>query len=418
MRYYGYSAREARGFPARRDLILSGRGAARYRPPFAVSVNEVRGEALMAGQARRGRKLFGGIVLAILVAGVVVVWAERSPLLSWYCVRGLSRSDEVGRDLWVDRIAGLGEATVPDLLEGLADPDPAVCANVRTALVRLSVDWGAADPRCVNLATGITRAWDNFSGAGKSEALEVASCWFRGDSEAAPGLVAAGARLLTLSAHADSAEAQPHALALCAALLAQRGGSEAVSPARGLVRANLSSADAATRILAVRLALHPGMDLLEDVTPLLNDPAAEVRRAAVIAVGPSEQAVRDEGLLPCLHDPDPEVRRLGELALRGRGLRPEHIKLGRILTDPSPGVRLQVLDYLGRASDLDAGIWLRRLSHDPSPAVRAAAMRAMSQQTAVDLTDRIDQMARNDPSPTVCVLARYYLKHTRSPEAE
>jgi HEAT repeats len=106
------------------------------------------------------------------------------------------------------------------------------------------------------------------------------------------------------------------------------------------------------------------------------------------------------------------------LALRGRGLRPEHIKLGRILTDPSPVVRLQVLDYLGRASDLDAGIWLRRLSHDPSPAVRAAAMRAMSQQTAVNLTDRIDQMARNDPSPTVCVLARYYLKHTRSPEAE
>jgi hypothetical protein len=37
----------------------------------------------------------------------------------------------------------------------------------------------------------------------------------------------------------------------------------------------------------------------------------------------------------------------------------------------------------------------------------------MSQQRVVDLTDRIDQMARSDPSPTVCNLAQYYLQCPR-----
>ena len=44
-------------------------------------------------------------------------------------------------------------------------------------------------------------------------------------------------------------------------------------------------------------------------------------------------------------------------------------------------------------------------------------MRAMSQQTSVDLSDRIDQMAHDDPSPTVCLLARYYLKSADLPVA-
>jgi hypothetical protein len=109
-----------------------------------------------------------------------------------------------------------------------------------------------------------------------------------------------------------------------------------------------------------------------------------------------------------LHDPDPEVRKICEDVLRDRGLRPEHLHLGRLLTDPHPGTRLEVLDHLGQVADLDPGLWLRRLSQDNSPAVRVAALRAMSQQKLVDLSDRIDQMAQSDPSPTVCQLARYY----------
>jgi hypothetical protein len=375
-------------------------------------------EALMAGNPHRGRKVLCGITLALLLVGGGLAWTERGPLLSWFFVRGLVRADEATRDRWVERVASLGEAVVPDLLETFNDPNPAVCLNARAALTRLSSDWGPDDVRRATLAGQLARGWDRFSSAGKACVLEVTAEWFHGETEPGTGVVSACVRLLTASAHSDSVETQPHALELCAALLQRPGGAEAVSPGRGLVRACLGNADAATRVLAVRLALHPGMDLLEDVTPLLKDPVVDVRRAAVMAVGPAEQVVRDEGLLPCLHDPDAEVRRLSELALQGRGLRPEHIKLGRILTDPSPVVRLQVLDQLRRTPDLDAGIWLRRLSHDPSPAVRAAAMRAMSQQSSIDLTDRIDQMARNDPSPTVCLLARYYLKNAHPPNAE
>jgi hypothetical protein len=160
------------------------------------------------------------------------------------------------------------------------------------------------------------------------------------------------------------------------------------------------------------------MDLLEKVVGLLNDPAVEVRRAAILAVGPADQVVRDEGLLPCLHDPDPEVRKLTESALVGRGLRPEHIELGRLLTDPDHLKRVQVLDHLREAPDLDPGLWLRRLSHDPAPSVRAAAVRVMSKLTLIDLSDRMDQMARTDPNPTVAWLARYYLAHRRTQPVE
>jgi hypothetical protein len=352
------------------------------------------------------------MVLALLVAGAVVAWTERHPLLSWFYVRGLVRADDATRERWVERVAGLGDAVIPDLLDTLASPDPAVCANACVAIVRLASIPEAGDSRRVLLASRLARGWSGYSDPGKAAALEVAAGWFRGETKSAAELIPACAALLAASARQEEAQVQPKALELCAAMLSRQGGAEAVSPGRCLVRVCLANSNASTRVLAVRLALHPGMDLLEDVVPLLNDTDSRVRRAALVAVGPAEQAVRDEGLLSCLHDPDVEVRQLAELALRSRGLRPDHIRLGRVLTDPDPVIRLQVLDLLRRAPDLDAGIWLRRLSHDPSPAVRAAAMRAMSQQPSLDLADRIDQMARNDPSPTVCVLARYYLKTT------
>ena len=367
----------------------------------------------MATNSSRGRKVAVAIFLALFLGGAGIAWTERSTLLCWLFVHGLARANDANRDRWVERVAGLGDVVVPELVEILSDQRPVACGNARAAMLRMTCD-GPTEPRRFQLATRLARGWDGFSEPGKVCALEVASTWLRGESASGPEVMSACARLLAAAAHDDVAETQRSALSFCAALLARPNGIEAVSPGRALARACLGHADPATRVLAVRLALYPGMDLLEDIVPLLADPSAEVRRAAVLVVGPAEQAVRDEALLPCLHDPDTEVRRLSELALRGRGLRPEHVKLGRTLTDPDPTVRLQVLDLLRRTPELDAGIWLRRLSHDPSPAVRAAAMRAMCQQTTVDLTDRIDQMARDDPSPTVCLLARYYLKTTRA----
>jgi hypothetical protein len=369
----------------------------------------------MAGCGLRNRKVLGTLVVAgLLLAGAGIAWVERTALLAWFCVRGLARANESHRACWVERVACLGEAAVPGLLDCLARPDPSVCGNAREGLARLVAGWGGSDARSVALALRLARAFPHLSRPGQRATLEVAPAWFseRPARQAAAGLVPACARLLGESAAVTDPEVQGAALELAGALLALPHHCEALSAARDVTRAALESSTADNRLRAVRLTLCPGIDLLDQVVPLLQDPASEVRRAAVLALGPAE-SFRDEGLLPCLHDPDPEVRRLCEVALRGRGLRPEHLHLGRLLTDPSPVMRLRVLDHLCQARDLDPGIWLRRLSHDPSPAVRAAALRVMSQQTEVDLNDRIDQMARSDPSPTVCQLARYYLQQHR-----
>jgi hypothetical protein len=358
-------------------------------------------------------------VAALLLALVVgLAWFERTTLLSWYFVRGLARADEGSRDAWVERVAGVGEAAVPNLLAHLGDADPAVCGNVRAALSRLSREWSVGDARTVALAMRCGREFNQYSPAGRRSVLELAAEWFRDagpDAPPAQGLLPACVRFVTESAASADVDTQDKALELCAALLAQPQGAEALSGSRDLVRNCLSSESAANRLRAVQLALHPGMDLLEQVTALLRDPVADVRRAAIIAVGPMKDEILDDVLLPSLHDPDPEVRRLCEVALESRDRTPAQIRLGFYLTAPDPVVRIHVIEQLRKVSDVDPVVWLTRISHDPSPAIRAAAARAMSGLCGADGDDRararLDEMARGDPSATVCVLARYYREH-------
>jgi hypothetical protein len=370
----------------------------------------------MAGHGVGNRKLFVGLFVLVLLAGAGLAWVERTPLLAWFYLHNLQRAGEANRAVWADRVAGLGEAALPGLLDCLADPNPSACVNARTALERLVGPGGAADPRTVNLAVRLGRDFPHFSAAGQAQVLALAAGWFRAlppGGAPCPDLVSACTRLVTASAAVTDADALAAALDLCGLLLNQPQAAEVLIPARDVVHAGLHARAEATRLEAIRLALLPGMDLLEQVGVLLEDPVAEVRRAALLAVGPAREVIHDESLLPSLHDPDPEVRRLCAVALGGRGLPPEYLELGRLLTDPQPTMRLQVLDRLHRHPGLDTALWLRRLSHDTSPAVRVAAMRAMYQQPFLDLTDRIDQMARTDPSPTVAQLAQYYLRAPR-----
>jgi hypothetical protein len=369
----------------------------------------------MAGRGLWSRKfLLGFLVVLLLVGGMA--WMERAQLLAWFYLHRLSLASEDQRQPWVERVAGLGEGAVPGLLACLARPDSQACGNARAALECLSTEWGEADPRTGELAQQLAREFARLSSAGRQEVLGLATNWFA-QQPAPAGMLPAAARLLGEAASIAEPDVLGAALETCAAVLDQPEHSEAVRPAQDLIRAGLHSSAAANRLRAVRLALHAGMDLLEPVTALLSDPEPEVRRAALLVVGPAHESVPDECLLPCLHDSDAEVRRLCEVALGGRGLRPEYVQLGRLLTDPRAANRLQVLDHLANA-DLDPGLWLRRLSHDPSPAVRVAAMRAMSQMAYVDLSDRLDQMARSDPSPTVAQLARYYLSRPKPGRAE
>jgi hypothetical protein len=355
-----------------------------------------------------------GLVVVVGLAGSAA-WVERAPLLAWYYVRQLAGATDDSRDSWEDRVACLGETAVPGLLELLVCPDANSCRNASAAMQRLAADWGPADPRTADLARELARVFGRLSRAGQQHTLSMATIWFSSARCDQP-LLQAGARLLGNAAGAGDPDVQAAALELCACLLKLPEHAEVIRPAQDLVGAALHSASTANRLRAVQFALQErGLDLLEQVANLLSDPEVEVRRAALVAVGPPEarDVVPDECLLPNLHDSDADVRRLCEVALGGRGLSRDYIELGRLLTHPQASMRLQVLDELNRPRDLDQGVWLRRLSHDPSPAVRAAAMRAMTLQPYLDLSDRLDQMARSDQSPTVCQLARYYLRCPR-----
>ena len=201
---------------------------------------------------------------------------------------------------------------------------------------------------------------------------------------------------------------------LALSLVKQHGPIGGLAVYRELVRNALEDPTATNRVLAIRLAQHRDLKLLARVAPLLDDPAVEVRQAAMLAVGDSTDAVATDDLLRSLHDPDAEVRRLCEAALKSRSLRNEDLALARLITDAKAKVRLQVPQALARATDLDVAVWLRRLSHDTEPAVRVAALRAAVEQYDVDLSDRLEQIAATDPSPTVRQIADHYRRRPKT----
>jgi hypothetical protein len=364
----------------------------------------------------------GLFALGALAGAAAAVWVERTPILAWYYVRGLAQATDADRALWADRVAGLGQEGEPALFACLARPDDTACRNAGAALDRWVSRWPGDDPRAAELADRMAKAFPACSPAGRRAVLESAAGWFRpGGVRPAADLISSGARLAALSAAAAEPETHAAALDLCSLALEQTDDAQQLlPPGRDLVRKALRDEAAATRLRAIRVALHlaphPDMDVTDDVVALLRDPAAEVRRAALLAVGPlDEKQAPAKSLLPALHDADADVRKACEEVLRkDRGLSPECVKIGWCLSHPDPVERLNVLDHLRAGADVEPGVWLRELSHDDSPAVRLAAARAMSQQDVVDLSDRLDQMASSDPSPTVCQMAKLYQKWAKA----
>jgi hypothetical protein len=354
-----------------------------------------------------------GVLIALLAVAGGWAWTRRDALWAWYQVRQLMRAGDADRSAMVDRVAGLGESAVSPLLDGLSCADQTACSNVGAALEKLGTGWGANDARTANLAKRLGEAWSGFSAPGRKAALEAAAAWLRSSSEKGElGESMQAALIALLDRTSEDVEAQGAALELCIAIGPRLGGA-GESPRR-IVRSCLRSPSAEVRLRAVRASTRPGLDTVEQVAAVLDDPDVEVRRAAILTVGSAVDVVLDDVLLKCLHDTDFEVRERCEKALLGRGLSPDQIRLGRLLSHPDYQVRLNVLDELRRAPELvDRGLWLRRLSHDAMPSVRVAAARVMARQKDSNLTGRLEEMARDDPSPTVSELADYYLRQAR-----
>lgn len=372
----------------------------------------------MAQSTRAGKKGRAKWVVVFVLAAAAGGWLGWKPAWTWYCLRGLAAAGDGDRAAWAERVGGLGDAAVPGLLDSLRSEDARTCGNATAGLAALSRGWGLDDPRSRELYGRLADAFPHLSAAGQECLLRTATEWLCGGTGKPPAaLVEWASQLSGHAAGVADAAARAAGLELAARLLGREEWQGALGSCRELVRACLADASGPNRKRAVELAAVPALDVSEQAAPLLADADVEVRRAAVLALGGSRQAVNDEALAVALHDPDPEVRRLCSAALRGRGLTAEHIQMARLVTDRRPAVRMEVLYHLHEGSDLDVGLWLRRLSLDPSEAVRLAAVRAAAEQELHELSDRLEEMARRDPSPTVCQWARYYLGRQKHREA-
>jgi len=357
-------------------------------------------------------------LIGFLVVGLGL-WRGKSQLLAWYYVHQLSQAQDGDRETWIKRVSDLDDGAVPCLIKHLSQDDDRACENVAIAIQDLVARWGLDDPRTLALSAKLADAFPGMSPGGQERVLKMGQDWIASGNATREEILRSIGRLLAEASTINHPAVRGHALALADALLLRNSMEPAVIEAcRELTRAGMQDSEEANRLLAIRLAQAPGVNLLEEIVPRLRDQSTAVRRAAILALGPSPEVLNDDSLFYWLSDPDVEVRQLCEVALRGRGLQDHHIRLARLMADPRPAVRMQVLQAIEQAEDLDPGVWLRRLSHDPSPAVRAAAARAAASQTLVDLSDRIDQMAQTDPSPTVQQVARYYLSSQRLRSAQ
>lgn len=325
----------------------------------------------------QGRKRVLRAVLGLVVVlAAVGAWAgaNATALRVRYAAHRLTiAATDEERATWADALAAHGDAGLPRLVEFVKAGDPAHGPAAAAALDRHINALPEGDPRAVTLCGQVLAT-------------------FPGSGEAAPAAV----------------------LGLLPTVLKRTGGAHA-GKCREVVAAGLRMPVTAARLLAVRVAMHPQVKMRSDLVPLLSAADAEVRRAALFAVGPAtddDAVLGDEDLFRWLHDPDGGVRKVCHDALVSRGRTDAEIGLGRRLTHPEPGERLNLLLDLRYDDDVaDPEPWLERLSRDAEPAVRAGAARVAVEVAA----DRrlaapvwVGRLADADPDPTVRRVAAYF----------
>jgi hypothetical protein len=315
---------------------------------------------------RQRKRLWTGLAVLVALAGLAA-W-QRPALETRICLALLARAGDDDRSAWVERTARRIDFAQPILLAWLREDGGPRCAAAGVVFRRVVEGSDPADPRRPTLAARLAEEYPQFSPTGQEAVLDLIPAFLTGtDASVRPA---------------------------CAAIVQQ----------------GLKHPVAGQRVEAVGLALRPELSLLDRVVPLLGDPDAEVRRAAVVAVGPHPALIGDDDLLHWLHDADAEVRRLCSTTLRSRGLSEQDIRLGGLITHPQTRERLNVVMELPAAQELDAAVWLNRLSHDPAPAVRACAARYGAGLPGGGFTERLRQMAQSDPDGSVRQLAGEHLR--------
>jgi HEAT repeats len=358
------------------------------------------------------KKMTSALLVAACLAGLAY-W-QRQPVLAWYYVRQLSYAYEEDRDICAKKVASLQEGALPRVFARLQDPDAIVCGNMQHALLLMTKGWGMEEPRTQHLVESVNAHFEKFSPAGREKTLLLLTAILQRDGPRPlpPRITSIISDILI---GAEKRTDQRGAVLLLAAELVdcvQPG--QWVDVCRGMAERGIKDAAPGTRVAALQLLSRQPMrkdkDLLGLAIPLFGDESAAVRRACIVALASESEVVREEHFLPLLHDDDHEVQYLSQIALRKRGLNDDDLIAAQMIGDKNPATRMRVLQHIHQMPEANLGEWLRRLSQDPAPAVRAAAVRAAGENSQVDLSQRLREMAAADPSETVRQNAQFYLQ--------
>ncbi|HEY3788902.1 MAG TPA: hypothetical protein VGL71_08610 [Urbifossiella sp.] len=325
---------------------------------------------MMLKWLRRGA---AALVLAFVAAGF---WSAShwNELQTKYAARRLqSATTNEDRARWADALVSRGDVGIDQLLELLRSAEPPVRSAAAAALDRHLNALAANDPDGAEIG---------------GQLLEL---FIAGDDSTREALASL---LPTIPTRCEAAN---HAKCKEAASLA------------------LKMTSAPARLAAIRCAANPRLGLRSEIVPLLNAAEADVRRAALFAVGPAtdaEAVIGDEELFHWLHDPDSGVRLMCREVLVSRGRNDVEIGLGRRLAAPEAAERLQLLLDLRYDDDVaDPEPWLERLSHDADPGVRAGSVRVvveLATQRNLPMPVWVAKLAEADPDATVRRIASFY----------
>ncbi len=302
------------------------------------------------------QKLLLGIAVVLLVGVAGTAWKWKSMNAHFAASSLKSANTEEARIAQAKRLIAMGEAGQAELIPILRSDDASQCAAIQQALQETPVATSHAN---------IFVEFGTFSEPGQDAVLAWAST-IPDDSE--------------LATHRQT-----------------------------IIHVALSSEQSAVCISAIKMVLKHEPNLKQEIVGKLNHASAEVRRAAMMAVGPhdgkSTPVIADDELFRWLHDADWEVRTLCEASLAGRGLDVEQVNFARKSSHPEASERLSLLNDLGRYRNPSA--WLQRLSQDPDPAVRAGAAR-LGYECRLTFTTWIDRMIEADPDASVRTIAAFY----------
>ncbi|MCE9561429.1 MAG: hypothetical protein K8U57_05185 [Planctomycetes bacterium] len=323
-----------------------------------------------------GIGLVAGVALAGVGTWVVLNFAD---LKASYAVSQLRKAPtDEERAKAADSLIAMGEPGLKRLVELVRCPDQHCRTAAATALDRYLDTLPDGDSRAVALVGQVLEGFPTAEASGQAAVLEMLP------------------------------------------VMLKKTGNIHATKCKAVVAAGLKMPEPARRVFTTRLAMHPEVQMGNELVPLLTAPEAEVRQAALFAVAAveGEPLLGDEELFHFLHDSDEGVRKVCRDALVGRDRSEIEIALGRRLTDPDPVERLKLLLDLRYDDDVaDPEPWLERLSRDVEPAVRVGAARVAIEVSVVrqlNCPGWIGRVTDADPDPTVRRIAGYFRRQVAS----